>query len=258
MRGKARREDILRRIQREGYVSGSRLSEEFDVDPSTIRRDLYALSRVGLVSRSHGGASMRTEAMEIPYDVKIEERVPQKRAIGQATSTLIGHGASAVIDSGSTTLEVARALRSHRGLTVITDDLRVGAELANQGDVRLIVTGGEVMLSTYTLAGEGAAGTIRQYHVDVAVLGADAVDPGGITLTNNFEGPVKCAMIDCADRVIVVADSSKFGHRALVRIATLAEIDLIVTDDGFDPALADQYPIEILRVPLAAAVVNPR
>jgi DeoR/GlpR family transcriptional regulator of sugar metabolism len=249
MPGKQRREDILRRVQREGYVSTSRISEEYGVDRSTIRRDLDALSRLGLVVRSHGGAAMRTEAAEVPYSVKVEKNVLQKHAIAQATSLLIGDGASVLIDSGSTTLEVARALRGHRGLTVITDDLRVGAELANQGDVRLI--GGEVMQAVYTLVGESAVDAIRQYHVDVAILGADAIDSQGVTNSNSFEAPLKRAMIECAERVIVVADSSKFGHRALVRIASLEEIGLVITDDALSESDAREYATEIMRVPVA-------
>jgi len=253
--GKQRREGILRRIQRDGYVSASQLSKEYLVDASTIRRDLDALDRLGLVVRSHGGASIRTAATEVPYDVKLGKNVSQKRDIARAVAALIGEGSSAVIDSGSTTLEVARALRSHRGLTVVTDDLRVAAELANQSDVRLIVTGGEVMPSVYTLIGEGAAATIRQYRVDFAILGADALDPVGLTNSNHFELPLKRAMIDCAERVIVVADSSKFGNRALVRIASIEEIDLIVTDEGLSEAEASRYGTEIMRVGTSATPV---
>jgi len=250
MLGKQRREEILRRIQRHGYVSASQLSDEYNVDPSTIRRDLEALSRMGLVMRSHGGASMRTESVDLAYDVKLERRVVQKRAIAQAAAAQIEEGTSAVIDSGSTTLEVARALRGRLGLTVVTDDLRVSAELAGHGDVRLIVTGGEVMPSFYTLIGERAAETIRQYQVDVAIIGVDAVDPQGLMLTNSFEVPLKRAMIECADRVVVVADSSKLGSRALVRVASLDEVDLVITDEGLDAALVSQYSVKILRVPL--------
>src|SRR5665647_726706 len=191
MLGKQRREEILRRIQRHGYVSASQLSDEYNVDPSTIRRDLEALSRMGLVMRSHGGASMRTESVDLAYDVKLERRVVQKRAIAQAAAAQIEEGTSAVIDSGSTTLEVARALRGRLGLTVVTDDLRVSAELAGHGDVRLIVTGGEVMPSFYTLIGERAAETIRQYQVDVAIIGVDA-DDGDVhlVLADSLGGPL--------------------------------------------------------------------
>jgi DeoR/GlpR family transcriptional regulator of sugar metabolism len=254
--GQPRRDEILRRIQRHGYVSASQLSEDFAVDPSTIRRDLDTLGRQGLVVRSHGGASMSTEAAEVPYAVKVELNVLKKRGIALAAAEQIAEGSSALIDSGSTTLEVARALRAHRGLTVITDDLRVGAELADHGGIRLLVTGGEVMPPVYTMIDERAVETIRRYHVNVAVLGTDAIDATGLTNSNSFEAPLKRAMIESAERVIVVADSSKFGRRALVRIADLDQIDLVITDDAFDQERADQYDVEILRVPPAASLVK--
>lgn len=253
MRGKQRREEILRRIQRHGYVGATQLSEELGVDPSTIRRDLAVLSRMGLVARSHGGAAVRPEHGDLTYDVKSEKHVEQKRAVAKAAAALVRDGQSVAIDSGSTMLEVARALRGRAHLTVVTDDLRVGAELAGHGDVRLIVTGGEVMPGYYTLIGDNAGAAFRQYHVDIAFLGIDAVDPGGLMLVNGFEAPMKRAMIECADRVVVVADSSKMGRRALVRAANLDEVDLVITDDGFVDD-AGEYPVEILRAPLTTSV----
>jgi DeoR family transcriptional regulator, aga operon transcriptional repressor len=153
------------------------------------------------------------------------------------------------MDSGSTTLEVARALRAHRGMTVITNDLRIAAEVANQGDVRLIVLGGEALPAVYTLASERAVDLIREFHVDYAVMGADAVSPEGITNINSNEVSMKRAMLDAAGQVIVVADSSKFGRPALVRVASLESVDLIATDEGLPEESAAEYPTTIRRVP---------
>jgi DeoR family transcriptional regulator, aga operon transcriptional repressor len=97
---------------------------------------------------------------------------------------------------------------------------------------------------------ERAVDLIKEYHVDFAVLGADAVDPHAITNTNSFEVPMKRAMIRSADKVLLVADSSKFGQSALVRVAELHDIDLVITDDGLDEETAASYPVEILRVPV--------
>lgn len=251
--GRQRREEILRRIHQHGYVSARELAEEYGVDASTVRRDLDAMARLGMVVRNHGGAITPTEPAEMPYEVKLETRVGQKRAIAQAVARMISEGKSLLMDSGSTTLEVARALRAHRGMTVVTNDLRVAAELANQGDVRLIVIGGEVLPNVYTLMSERAVDLITGYHVDYAVLGADAIDPRGITNTNSFEAPMKRAMIRAADRVLLVADSSKFGQTALVRIAGLEDVGLVVTDDGLDREAATAYPVEIVRVPIDPA-----
>lgn len=251
--GRRRREEILRRVQQHGYVSARELVEEYSVDASTIRRDLDAMARLGMVVRNHGGATTPTEPAETPYEAKLGTRAGHKRVIAQAVARMIREGKSMLLDSGSTTLEVARALHAHRGMTVVTNDLRVAAELANQGDVRLIVIGGEVLPNVYTLMSERAVDLINGYHVDYAVLGADAINPRGITNTNSFEAPMKRAMIRAADRVLVVADSSKFGQTALVRIAGLEDVGLVVTDDDLDQDAAAAYPVEIVRVPVEPA-----
>lgn len=255
--GKQRREEILRRVQRHGFVSVSQLVRDYQVDSSTIRRDLATMEQLGVIARSHGGATLPAEPAEIPYDVKVGKNVAQKRAIARAVAELVPHGSSLLIDSGSTTLEVAQALRAHREMTVITNDLRVAAEVANQGDVRQIVPGGEVLPAVYTLASERAVDLIKEFHVDYAVMGADAVDAQGITNTNSNEVSMKRAMLRAADHVLVVADSSKFGHTALVRIAGFDVVDLIVTDDGLDEERASAYPVQIRRVTPEPALLPP-
>jgi DeoR family transcriptional regulator, aga operon transcriptional repressor len=239
---KQRREEILSRLHRHGYVSVRQLSADYGVDTSTIRRDLETMAQLGMVTRSHGGATLPAEPAEIPYSVKVETNVAEKRAIARSVADSIPHGRSLMMDSGSTTLEIARALRGHRDMTVITNDLRVAAEIANQGDVRLIVLGGEALPAVYTLASERAVALINEFHVDYAIMGADAVDPSGITNVNSNEVSMKRAMMRVADHVVVVADSSKFGQAALVRVA-------VVTDDGLSGEQAAEYPVEVRRVP---------
>jgi len=248
MRGKERRDEILRRVQEVGYASASALAAEFEVDSSTIRRDLDLLARRGAVLRSHGGVRPLMENSDIPYAVKETENVRERRAIARAAARLVENGQSVVLDSGSTMYEVARALRNHRGLTFITNDLRVATEVATHTESRLMVTGGELRASVYTLVGERAVDFVRDLHVDWTFLGADAIDPVGITNTNSFEVPIKRAMIACAARTVVLADSTKFSQRALVRVAGLNEVNLIIADARLDDATAKQYPVEIRRV----------
>jgi DeoR family transcriptional regulator of aga operon len=245
-----RRDEILSRVQRHGYVSVKQLAEEYQVDASTIRRDLDRMAALGLVNRSHGGATMPGEPEETPYAVKAGEHVAQKRAIARAVAAIVPDGSSLLIDSGSTTLEVAEALRGHRDLTVITNDVRVAAAVAEQGDTRLIVLGGEVLPAVYTLASQRAVDLIGEFNVDFAVMGADAVDAQAITNTNSNEVAMKRAMLEAARQVLVVADSSKFGRSALVRVAGLEAVDLILTDDGLDEEVAASFPVPVRRVSL--------
>jgi DeoR family transcriptional regulator, aga operon transcriptional repressor len=247
--GKQRREDILLRLRRQGYVSVRQLADEFEVDASTVRRDLDTMARLGVVARSHGGATLSSEPAETPYDVKVARQVRQKRGIARAVAQRVDDGCSLLLDSGSTTLEVARALREHRDLTVVTNDLRVAAEMADHAGIRLLVPGGELQPSVYTLNSERAASLIRDFHVDQAILGADAVDHAGITNANHNEVEMKRAMIRSADRVVVVADSTKFGTTALVRVAGFEQVDLVVTDTGLAEEVAAGYPVTVLRVP---------
>lgn len=248
-RSAARREIIVDRVRDKGYVGASLLADEFGVDSSTIRRDLAALERLGLVVRSHGGAVPAHEGREIPFEVKASASVVQKRAIGEAVAALVAPGSSLMLDSGSTALAVAESLHGRAGLTVVTHDLRVGAELARQVDVRVIVLGGEVVRHSYSVVSERSAADVAQYHVDVAIMAADGVDDQGFTITNAFEAALKRAMISGAQRVILAVDSSKVGVRELVRVAPLDAVDLLVTDDGAEEETLSRLPVEVLRVP---------
>lgn len=253
MSASTRRHQILERLLADGYVEAKTLSRDLDVDASTIRRDLDALVRLGKAERTHGGARPIEGAhSEIPYAVKEHVRRDEKMAIAQEASALVSDGDSVILDSGSTTYQVAAALRNRSGLTVITNDLRIGKFVATFPDVRLLVAGGELLGSVFTLVGERTVEFLSDYSVDWTFLGADAIDPvAGITNTNTLEIPVKRAMIAAAARTAVLADSSKFGQRALARVATLAEVDAIVTDAGLGADAAAPYGDHLRRVDLA-------
>ncbi|GAB2663551.1 DeoR/GlpR family DNA-binding transcription regulator [Prescottella soli] len=245
-----RREDILRRLVADGYVEAKALSQELGVDASTIRRDLDALARLGKAERTHGGARPVVGATsEVPYVVKEGGYRAEKVAIAHAAANLVSDGQSVILDSGSTTYQIAAALRHRSDLTILTNDLRIGKYVASFPDVRLLVTGGELLGSVFTLVGERSVEFLADYSVDWAFLGADAIDPAaGITNTNTLEVPIKRAMISAAAHSAVVADSSKFGNRALARVATLAEVDLIITDSGLADDHLDPYGEKLMRV----------
>lgn len=249
MSASTRRHEILERLATDGYVEAKTLSRDLGVDASTIRRDLDALARLGKAERTHGGARpIEGTLSEIPYAVKEHTRRTEKAAIAHEAARLVRDGDSVILDSGSTTYQIATALRQRTGLTILTNDLRIGKYVATFPDVRLLVAGGELLGSVFTLVGERTVEFLSDYSVDWTFLGADAIDPeGGITNTNTLEIPVKRAMIAAAAHTAVVADSSKFGLRALARVATLAEVDTIVTDAGLPSEQFEGYG-EGLRV----------
>ncbi len=236
MLASTRRRDILNRLLIHGYVGVKELATELDVDISTVRRDLDALERAGQVQRTHGGARPASGlTVELPYMMKKTDHREAKAAIGRAAVAGVESGSTVVLDSGSTTYEVAVALRGHTDMTVITNDLRIAKYVAELPGFRLLVTGGELLGSVYTLVGDRAVDFLHDYSADWTFLGADAVDlEAGVTNTNTLEIPVKRAMITIARHPVVVADASKFGSRALAKVASLDEISSVVTDSPPD------------------------
>ncbi|MGN5236991.1 DeoR/GlpR family DNA-binding transcription regulator [Rhodococcus sp. SJ-3] len=243
MSASARRREIFTRVLADGYVDAKTLSAALGVDSSTIRRDLDALARDGRVERTHGGAkAIDGASFEVPYALKQDVRRAEKSAIASVGAALVSDGDSVILDSGSTTYEVAVALREKSSLTVLTNDLRIAKFVASFPDVRLLVSGGELLGSVYTLIGDHAVRFMSHYSADWAFLGADAIDPAaGITNNNTLEVPIKRALIAAAAHTVVVADHAKFGRRALAKVAALDEVNTIVTDSGLDGDQRELY-----------------
>jgi DeoR family transcriptional regulator, aga operon transcriptional repressor len=251
MRTEQRRREIVRRLYLTRYVEARELAADLGVDASTIRRDLDALSRAGHMQRTHGGARLLSGAVDLPYEIKRREWLAAKQAIGCAAAELVADGQRVALDSGSTTYELAGQLRARQDLTIVTNDLRIAQLVASYPGVRLMVSGGELLRSTYSLVGDRAVDFIRELSVDWAFLGADAIDAGCITNTNTIEIPLKRAMLAVARSAALLADSSKFGRRALVRVAEIGEVDRVITDGGLPDELAAGFGRALQRVPVA-------
>lgn len=243
MSAQQRRREIIRRLHRDGYVEARKLSVELGVDASTIRRDLDGLVRTGQAERTHGGARpLGGATSDIPYAVKEFDHRAEKVAIARRAASRVRPGDSVILDSGSTTFQVAVALRYVEDVTFITNDLRIATLLAPVPGVRLFLSGGELLNSVYTLVGPRAESYFSDFSATWAFLGADAVDPAaGVTNTNTVEVPVKRAMLAAAATSVVVVDSSKFGTRALARVADIDEVDQIITDPGLDRTHVPRY-----------------
>lgn len=248
---------IVQHLQEDGFVEIAQLSKVLGADRSTIRRDLGALELRGLVRRTRGGALSGPASghADIPYEVKRIEHTPAKEAIGAYAAGLVREGEAVLLDSGSTTYQLARALRNRRDLSVVTNDLNVAMCLAESPGIQLVVTGGILLESVYTLVGPRTVGELRELHVDRAFLGADAIHhEDGITNVTFVEVEVKRAMIEAANEVVVLADSSKFEHRALAPVCGLDEVDLILTDESLRVDVARLYHDRVHRVPVDASL----
>jgi len=251
-----RKARIVQQLQERGFVEIAEISELLAVDRSTIRRDLEKLVETGLARRTRGGAlpGPASGLADIPYEVKRIERTAEKEAIGRAAASRVNAGEAVLLDSGSTTYQIALALRRRRDISVVTNDLMVAMCLAESPGVRLVVTGGILLESVFTLVGPRAVQELRELHVDRAFLGADAIHhKSGITNVTFVEVEVKQAMIAAAREVVVVADSSKFEHRALAKVCGLEEIALILTDDQLDSGVQDLYQGRVETLPVDGA-----
>jgi DeoR family glycerol-3-phosphate regulon repressor len=252
-RSLSRRQGEIAALLREtGRVGVEELAARFAVTPQTIRRDLNEMSEARMLIRVHGGAIIASGVENLAYEARKLVAGAQKRLIGEAAAALIADESSLFINIGTTTEEVAHALAGRSGLLVITNNLNVAAELYRSRGIDLIIAGGSVRTSDGGIVGASAVELIRQFRVDAAVIGTSAIDAQGNLLDFDIrEVVVSRAIIEGARRVILVADSSKFARAAPVRIATLAEIDVLVTDrlpSAEVAALCRLHGVEVIEV----------
>jgi len=225
-------------VQKEGKITVDEICTHFGVSDMTARRDLRELARTGLVRRVHGGAiSAFGRSYEPPYQSRAQSHIKAKRAIGIKAAGLIADGDSIALDIGTTTLEIARALKNHHNLTVVTSSLPIAYEMLTDHQIdtaiRLILTGGIVRLGEHSLVGHIAEQTYAEIHVDKAFIGIGGISlEDGLTEYNLEDSLVKRSLIKTARQIFVVADSSKFGRTTFASVCPLSTVDTNVTDDG--------------------------
>jgi len=226
-----RQTEILALARSLGRVTVEDLASRFDVTPQTIRKDLNDLCDQKLLSRVHGGAILTSGIENLGYQARRMIASDEKRAIGQAAAALIADKTSLLINIGTTTEEVARALVDHQELLVITNNLNVAMTLYPYPKIDVIVAGGPVRKSDGAVIGAAAIDLIRQFKVDTAIIGASAIDEDGALLDFDYrEVRVAQAIIENARRVILVADRTKLDRTAPVRIGHLSQVQVFVTD----------------------------
>ena len=231
-----RRQTILTLAAEAGQVSAGDLAVQFNVNPVTIRRDLALLENQGLLQRAHGGAVLsRRAAVEFKFLQKGQQQHHQKVAIALQAAGMIEPGMSLTIDTGTTTLEVARRIACIPQLKVLTSSLAVASVLYPHENIDLILLGGSVRKGSPDLSGMVTQENLRQFRVNVAIVGADAAGPDGL-YTNSLEvASISRAILAGADRAVFVVDSSKFHNTALANITDWSHVDCLVTDAGVQP-----------------------
>jgi DeoR family transcriptional regulator, aga operon transcriptional repressor len=235
-----RRRRILELLDKQERATVEELADRFDVSTVTVRGDLDALAESGTLVRSHGGALKRLEQHDVPIAVKETLNHGEKVRIGHAAARLIRQDETIILDSGTTTAEIARQVKflKLKSLTVITNALNIAMELANLPHIRVIMIGGILRQMSYSTVGPQAEQLLRGLYADRLFLGVDGLDPEiGLTTPDVLEAQLNALMIKVAREVTAVADSSKFLRRSLSSIASLSEVHRVITDDKVDPQL---------------------
>src|SRR5581483_4887555 len=232
MLSEERRRAILEILNQEGRVLVKDLAGRFQTSQVTIRKDLETLHTQGLVHRTHGGALTAQAGALLDPSLREKEKLHRKdkQRIGEAAAALVKEGESVVLDSGSTTTAIARALKGFRRLTVITNAVNIAAELAGTS-IEVILTGGTLRENSFSLVGPLAEETLRRLSADILFLGVDGFDVHfGLTTPNLLEAKVNRVMVEIARRTVVVCDSSKFGRRSLSLICPPRAVHQTITD----------------------------
>ncbi len=249
-----RRRLICELVREREKVTVEELSERFGISLVTVRSDLNALAAAGAVLRTHGGALVLRESDEVPIAVKQKLRHAEKVRIATAAAALIGDGETILLDSGSTTEEIAKQILAMKlqSLNVITNALNVAVLLAAAPHINLIMPGGQLRPNSYSLSGPQAVVALQGLYADRLFLGVDSLDPEiGLMTPHLLEAQLNAQMLKISRQVIAVADSSKLMKRNLSVIASVEQLDMLITDTGADPAVVDdlrQRGIDVLTV----------
>ncbi len=248
-----RRAKILELIESEGQVQVLRLSKMFRVSTVTIRNDLDHLEKKNLLIRTRGGA-IRPQRVGIDFKLneKAQKHFKEKQAIGRKAAELIQDGDTIILDSGTTTMEIAKNLGNFKNLTVITNALNIAQQLADFTNIRVLVPGGILRKNALSLVGPMAETAIRNYFCDKLFLGVDGIDAQyGISTPNVEEAYLNRIMIDISREVFVVTDSSKFNKRSFALIAPMAKVNGVITDAHIPEAEKERIEKQGIQVIIA-------
>ena len=225
-----RREQIIQRLRQQGSVQVNDLSLLYGVSTVTIRNDLAFLEKQGIAVRAYGGTM---PAPEPSVEDKSSLNTAVKRSIARAAVELIQPGHRIILDSGTTTYEIARLLHQHTDIIAMTNGMNVANALLDAEGVELLMTGGHLRRQSQSFYGDQAEQSLLNYHFDMLFLGVDAIDlDRGVSTHNEDEARLNRRMCEVAERIIVVTDSTKFNRSSRHKIIDTQRIDMIIVDEG--------------------------
>ncbi|WDZ98379.1 DeoR/GlpR family DNA-binding transcription regulator [Herbaspirillum sp. WKF16] len=234
-----RQQTLLECVRKHITISVEELAQKLNVTTQTVRRDVKSMVDAKLLARYHGGVGLLSSTENIAYPQRQVMNADAKRRIGKAVAARVPDGCSLILNLGTTTEEVAQALHRHKNIHVVTNNLNVANMLASNAESEVIVAGGVVRARDRGIVGEATIDFIRQFKVDIGIIGISSIELDGVL--RDFDArEVKVAqtIIEQSRQVWLVADSSKFGRQALVKMAHLSQVDALFTDAAPPPELA--------------------
>lgn len=249
-----RREKIYEMIKEDGSAKVIDLAKIFKVTEVTIRQDLEKLERDGLVIKEHGGAFLKNIKDQVQaFSLTNQENMDKKEKIANKCLEYIESGDTIILDSGTTTTEIAKKLKGFKNLTVITNALNIALLLGAEPGIEVIVTGGEFKPPTLSLTGQKAADFFKGINVQKLFLATAGISlKAGLTYPSISDLVVKKAMIDAADTTFLVADSTKIGKSAFASLGALSLIDYIITDAAIEEKFKQVFKDHEIELILAA------
>ena len=233
-----RQQSLLDTVHARGFVSVEELAKTLGVTMQTIRRDISQLAAEDLLRRYHGGAALPSSVENIAYTKRQVLNLEEKRRIAELVAGQVQDGTSLIINIGTTNEEIARALLHHRDLRVVTNNLNVAAILSDNPAIEVIIAGGLVRARDRGVVGEATIDFMRQFRVDVGVIGVSSIEPDGTLMDFDYrEVRVAQAIMAQSRQVWLVADHSKFSRQALVRLGHLGQVNALFTDRPLPAAL---------------------
>jgi DeoR family glycerol-3-phosphate regulon repressor len=233
-----RHSEILKILDAEGTVTISALAEAMDVSLETIRRDVRPLVDGGAVLRMHGAISLSSQAGEAPFRRRMRENAAAKQAIATTAAATVRHGDAVMMDTGTTTSFLARALTDHKRLTIVTNSTDVARTLASGEGNRVFLAGGQIIGDSGAVLGAQAVRFVGGFSATHAFISAGAVDGDEVMDYEEAEGEFARALLARAERRVLITDANKFGRRGLVTVCRFDELDEVITDAQVDAAVA--------------------
>jgi len=238
-----RLESIRQKLLKAENISIEKLAHSFKVSGMTVRRDLELLESRGDVVRTYGGAALAKRlSFEFAFRNKQNENQQEKHSIAQQAVKHVKDGQVIMLDTGTTTLQVARELIGKHKVTIITTSLAIVSELQFAGGIEVVLLGGFLRGGSPDIYGPLAEQNIERFSADIAFMGADAIDVNGNTYTDDLRVVnIDRKMASNACEVLVVADSSKFGKKAMCKVLSSGDYNLIISDAGIDKAMVRRF-----------------